>query len=29
LIKKKADCLAPDKCGITAPKKQCCGGKCH
>jgi len=29
LIKKKADCLAPDKCGIAAPKKQCCGGKCH
>ena len=29
LLKKKADCLAPDKCGITAPKKQFCGGKCH
>jgi hypothetical protein len=29
LVKKKTDCLAPDKCGITAPKKQCCGGKCN
>ena len=29
LIKKKTDCLAPDKCGVTAPKKQCCGGKCN
>jgi len=29
LIKKKTECLAPDKCGITAPKKPCCGGnKC-
>jgi hypothetical protein len=28
LIKKKTECLAPDKCGITAPKKACCGGKC-
>lgn len=27
LIKKKTECLAPDKCGITAPKKPCCGGK--
>ena len=28
LCKRKTDCLAPDKCGVAAPKNPCCGTGC-